>query len=140
MPVPSTTRSPIRFTSRPTPSAETSRISAKALTTPAAAVRDTPKLRANTGMAGATMPKPAATKNATADSTATSIGSPRSGPRPISRTLAGSPGSAGSVGLPALMDIRPDPPVVQLGDLSQHAGRQRREFGGRGIGPGLGDS
>ncbi len=96
MPVPSTTRSPSRFTSRPQPSAETSRISAKALITAPAAVRETPKLRAKTGIAGATMPKPAATKNATADSTATSTGSPRSGPRPISVRDGCSSGSTGS--------------------------------------------
>src|ERR1700760_689903 len=76
MPVPSTTRAPIALTSRPTPSADASRIRANALTTAAAAVRETPKLRAKIGMAGATIPNPPATKNATTDSTPTSGGRP----------------------------------------------------------------
>src|SRR4051794_27270044 len=134
MPMPSTSRSPIRLTSRPTPRAELSRISANALTTAPAAVRDTPKLRANSGIAGATMPKPAATKNATADSTATSIGRPRSGPVEIS---LGCEGCSGSTRLPALVDIRGDPAVVQLGDGLVQLVAQRRQLGGRRVRPGL---
>src|SRR4051794_26062190 len=133
MPTPSRIRSPIRLTSRPTPSAELSRISANALTTAPAAARDTPKLRANSGIAGATMPKPAATKKATAASTATSRGRPRNGPLAISLACW----RIG--GLPALVDIGPDPPVVQLGDGLAGSGAERRQLGGGRVRPGLFD-
>jgi hypothetical protein len=49
-------RSPTRATSRPEIGANSSRNTGKALTTAAAAVTPTPKLRANTGSAGATIP------------------------------------------------------------------------------------
>ena len=85
MPVPSITRPPKRLTSLPTPSAAAMRVNAKALITALEANASTPKLCANSGIVGATMPKPAATKNATLASTATSRGRPSSGPRRMSR-------------------------------------------------------
>src|SRR5450432_3351608 len=74
MPVASTTRSPMASTRRPTPSAEASRMNAKADSTAPTSARPTPKWCANSGMTGATMPNPTATLNATAVSTATSFG------------------------------------------------------------------
>src|SRR5512135_2659718 len=79
MPRASTRRSPNRSTSRPLPSADTNRIAAKIEMTVPAEVRPTPKCRANSGIAGATTPKPTATANATAASTPTSRGRSRSG-------------------------------------------------------------
>ena len=76
MPVARTTRSPSRLTRLPPAKAETKRMRAKTLMTDDAAKLETPKVLAKTGMAGARMPKPSATKNATAVSTATSRGSP----------------------------------------------------------------
>ncbi len=81
MPAAITECSPNRSTSRPAGSAPTTRISANALITPAAAAVLTPNCLANSGMAGATIPYPSATVNETAVSTATSRGSPRNGPR-----------------------------------------------------------
>ena len=52
-------------------------MSAKAETTAPAAAGPTPNCRANSGMAGATMPKPRATQNATSARTKVSRGSPR---------------------------------------------------------------
>jgi hypothetical protein len=54
---------------------------ANALMTAADAVRSTPKCRAKTGIAGATMPKPTAMLKATAARTETSRGRPAKGPR-----------------------------------------------------------
>ena len=81
MPVARMTRSPSRLTRLPPAKAETKRISAKTLITDDAARLETPNVFANTGIAGARMPKPSATKNATAVSTATSRGSPYIGRR-----------------------------------------------------------
>jgi hypothetical protein len=75
MPVPSTKRSPSASISRPAGNAKAIRRKANALTTPAAAAVPTWKLRANNGSAGATMPNPSATKNATTARTRTSRGS-----------------------------------------------------------------
>ena len=58
-------------------------MNANAEITAAAAVRVTPNSRANTGIAGARIPKPIATANATALSTTTSRGRPRAGFRNI---------------------------------------------------------
>ncbi len=76
MPIPeaSTTRSPRRLTNRPATGAEAKRTSAKTEMTAPAARLLTPKALANNGIAGATMPNPSATENATAVSTATSGG------------------------------------------------------------------
>ena len=57
-PAASTTRSPNRSTSVPPLNADTNRKKANALTASPTAVVPTPKARANSGMAGATMPKP----------------------------------------------------------------------------------
>src|SRR6266536_5155208 len=81
MPVASITRSPNAFTSRPANGAVTSRAAANALITAIASVVLTPKWRANSGIAGATTPKPTATMNATAASAPTSAGSSLNGPR-----------------------------------------------------------
>lgn len=75
------TRSPYRSTNRPPPRADTKRISAKAEMTAPAAVLPTPNERANSGIAGATTPKPTATETATAARTVTSRGSPVNGLR-----------------------------------------------------------
>jgi hypothetical protein len=79
IPVAMTTGSPNRSTSRPAGNAPSTRISAKALITLAAAATLTPNCRANAGIAGATIPYPSATVNETEDSTAASRGSPRNG-------------------------------------------------------------
>src|SRR3954468_13295271 len=81
MPVASTRRSPTESMSRPVGNAKTIRRNANALMTEAAAALPTPKSRANTGSAGATMPKPSATKNATTTSTPTSRGRSARGER-----------------------------------------------------------
>ena len=81
MPAAITTCSPNRSTSRPAGSAPTTRISANALITLAAAAVLTPNCRANAGIAGATIPYPSATVNEIAVRTPTSRGSPRNGPR-----------------------------------------------------------
>jgi hypothetical protein len=74
-PVDRTVRSPNRSTSEPPPKAETKRKNAKALTASPTAVVPTPKDRANSGIAGATMPKPSATTKATTARIPTSRGS-----------------------------------------------------------------
>ena len=66
MPAAITPGSPKRSTRRPAGSAPTTLISANTLITLAAAVTLTPNLRAKAGMAGATIPNPSATVNATA--------------------------------------------------------------------------
>ena len=68
-------RSPNRSTSRPPANAETNRMRAKTLMTEDAAKFETPNDWANTGIAGATMPKPRATHAATTARTRTSRGS-----------------------------------------------------------------
>ena len=112
--MPRTTRAPKAFTIRPTPSADTNRINANALITADEANRSTPKLRANSGIAGATIPNPAATKNATAASTATSRGSPASGPRRMTRRGSGA-GPSASIGTDAAADT---PSACQTGLVS----------------------
>ena len=74
IPVDITSRSPIRFTKRPATGAEAKRTSAKTEITPPAEKLLTPNSLANSGIAGATIPKPRATENATAVRTATSGG------------------------------------------------------------------
>src|SRR3954464_14466338 len=81
MPVASTRRSPTESMSRPVGNAKTIRRNANALMTEAAAALPTPKSRANTGSAGATIPKPSATKNATTTRTPTSRGRSARGER-----------------------------------------------------------
>src|SRR3954463_12026269 len=81
MPVASTRRSPTESMSRPVGKAKTIRRNANALMTEAAAALPTPKSRANTGSAGATIPKPSATKNATTTRTPTSRGRSARGER-----------------------------------------------------------
>src|SRR5690242_20311932 len=81
MPVASTIRSPNRSTMRPATGANTSRMTANAATTENAAVLSTPNCLANRLIAGATIPNPRATENATAVRTATSGGRSRSGLR-----------------------------------------------------------
>jgi hypothetical protein len=76
-PTQSTVRSPILLTSQPLGAALRNRINAKTLITELAAKFDTSKVCANTGIIGATIPKPSATQNATAVSTATSRGRSR---------------------------------------------------------------
>ena len=73
--------SPNRSIRRPAGSAPATRISANALTTLAAVAVLTPNWRANSGMAGATIPYPSATVNETAVRTSTSRGRSRNGPR-----------------------------------------------------------
>jgi hypothetical protein len=73
-PAVSTDRSPNRSTSEPPLNAETNRKKANALTARPTAVVPTPKERANSGIAGATMPKPSATTKATTERTPTSRG------------------------------------------------------------------
>jgi hypothetical protein len=59
------------------------RTRAKTEMTELAAIVDTPKVRAKTGIAGARIPKPSATQKATAVTTPTSSGRPfRKGVRP----------------------------------------------------------
>src|SRR5674536_111776 len=67
-----------------------------------AAVRPTPNCRANSGIAGATTPKPTATEKATAASTPTSRGSPRVGLVGTSRSC---------------QPVEPNPPPVSLSVL-----------------------
>src|SRR5476649_2292476 len=74
IPVARTTRSPRRLTSRPATGADTKRTNANTEMTAPAAKLLTPKFLANSGIAGATIPKPRATENATAVRTATSGG------------------------------------------------------------------
>lgn len=69
-------RSPNRLTAQPAAGLLTSRMAAKTLITALAAKAETPKVRANSGMAGITMPKPSATQNAMAARTLTSRGNP----------------------------------------------------------------
>src|SRR5664279_4680410 len=68
-----------------------------------AAVRPTPNCRANSGIAGATTPKPTATEKATAASTPTSRGSPRVGLGGTSRSC---------------QPVEPNPPPVSSVSLS----------------------
>src|SRR5450759_3424402 len=71
-----------------------------------AAVRPTPNCRANSGIAGATTPKPTATEKATAASTPTSRGSPRVGLVGTSRScqrVEPNPPPLSSVSLPVLV-------------------------------------
>jgi hypothetical protein len=82
-PAVSTHRSPNRSTSEPPLKAETNRKNAKALTASPTAVVPTPKARANSGMAGATIPKPSATTKAMTARTLTSRGK---SPRPKNST------------------------------------------------------
>jgi hypothetical protein len=70
--------SPKRFTHKPARGAEANLIKANTETTELAASALTPKDLAKTGIAGATIPNPIATKKAIKESTATSFGSPRS--------------------------------------------------------------
>ena len=81
MPAAMTARSPNRSASRPAGRAPITRMSANALTTLAAAAVLTPNPRANSGIAGATIPYPRATVNETAVRIGTSRGKPRNGPR-----------------------------------------------------------
>src|SRR4051794_26719365 len=81
MPVARTSRSPTRSISRPAGKAKAMRRKANALITEAAAAVPTPKSRAKTGRAGATMPKPSATKKATTTRTPTSRGRSARGDR-----------------------------------------------------------
>ena len=81
IPVASTHRSPRRLTSRPASGAEANRTSANTETTAPAAKLLTPNSRANSGIEGATTPKPRATEKATAVRTATSGGSEAKGLR-----------------------------------------------------------
>src|SRR5665811_1262284 len=74
IPVASTRRSPKRLTNLPAPGADAKRTSANTEMTAPAAKLLTPKSLANSGMAGARIPKPRATENATAVRTATSGG------------------------------------------------------------------
>ena len=74
IPVASTTRSPRRLTNRPATGAEAKRTSANTEMTAPAAKLLTPKSLANSGIAGARIPKPRATEKATAVRTATSGG------------------------------------------------------------------
>src|SRR3712207_5320445 len=87
-PADSTVRSPNRSTSEPPPKAETKRKNAKALTASPTAVVPTPKDRAYSGMAGATMPKPRATTKATTARMPTSRGSSVRPRHSTSRMLA----------------------------------------------------
>jgi hypothetical protein len=73
-PIHKTLLSPNLLTNQPLGVALTNRIKAKMLITELAANADTSKDLANTGIIGATMPKPRATQNATAVITATSLG------------------------------------------------------------------
>ena len=73
-PIHNTLRSPNLFTNQPLGAALIKRINAKTLITELAANAETSKVCAKTGMIGATIPKPRATQNATAVSTATSPG------------------------------------------------------------------
>ena len=90
-PVPSTSRSPNLSTKVPAIGAVTNLASANTEITALASNAETPKVLAKTGKAGSKIPKPRATQNATADSTATSRGSPlSSGVRrtaPVNRLL-----------------------------------------------------
>src|SRR6478609_11714404 len=79
IPVASTHRSPRRSTIRPATGAEANRTSANTDTTAPAAKLLTPNSLANSGIAGATTPKPRATEKATAVRTATSGGSEAKG-------------------------------------------------------------
>jgi len=83
MPIPlaSTSRSPRRSTNRPATGAEAKRTSANTEMTAPAAKLLTPKSLANRGIAGASIPNPSATENATAVSTATSGGNDPNGLR-----------------------------------------------------------
>ena len=82
-PVDSTERSLKRLIIAPAAGELMNRTSANTLMTELAARAETPKVRANTGMAGARMPKPRATQKATAVTTPTSSGRPfRKGVRP----------------------------------------------------------
>jgi len=74
MPAVITLASPKRSTRRPAGSAPTTLISANTLITLAAAATLTPNLQAKRGMAGATIPNPSATVNATEARIATSGG------------------------------------------------------------------
>lgn len=69
--------SPKRLTHNPAIGAEANLMKAKTETTELAAKALTPNDLANTGIAGATIPKPIATKKAIKEMTATSLGSPR---------------------------------------------------------------
>ena len=89
IPVNMMARSPNRFTSRPAGSAPASRTSANTLITLAAAAVLTPNWRANCGMAGAAIPYPSATVNATAVRPATSGGSPRKPSRACRAAISG---------------------------------------------------
>jgi hypothetical protein len=91
-PAVSTTRSPNRSTNDPPLKAETNRKKAKALTASPTAVFPTPNVLANSGMAGATMPKPRATTKAMTASTPTSRGS-SPGPRRRTRSDTRTPGA-----------------------------------------------
>ena len=86
MPAAITPGSPKRSTRRPAGSAPTTLISANTLITLAAAATLTPNWRAKAGMAGATIPNPSATVNATAVRIATSGGRSWNGPRRAPRT------------------------------------------------------
>src|SRR5690606_14824543 len=71
-----TLRSPRRFTIHPAAGLLINRMKAKTLITALAAKAETPKVRAKSGIAGITIPKPSATQKAIAASTVTSRGSP----------------------------------------------------------------
>lgn len=78
-PKPRTARSPNRSTNLPEINPDEKRIIAKLEITRPIAVLLTPKEAANKGIAGMIRPKPTATKKATADRTATSLGSSLNG-------------------------------------------------------------
>jgi hypothetical protein len=77
-PIVRTILSPKRFTQSPAIGADANLMKANTETTELAASALTPKDLAKTGIAGATIPNPIATKKAINERTATSLGSPRS--------------------------------------------------------------
>lgn len=86
IPIERMARSPRRSVRYPANGEVTKRTSAKTEMTALASKVLTPNERANTGIAGARIPKPSATQNAMADRTATSAGKPaNNGVRRIAR-------------------------------------------------------
>ena len=130
MPVASTIRSPRRSTSRPPPSAETSRIRAKTEMTAPAWMLSTPKSLANTGMAGATMPNPRATAEGDGGEDRTSGGSCRHGfpERPPSAGRVAETASSGAA-------LQQPHPLAALQPLERsHVGCQAERRAGRACG------
>src|SRR5450631_736806 len=132
IPVAMTMRSPTRLTRRPANGAVSRRISANADTTALASALLTPKCLANSGIAGATMPKPRATEKATAERTATSGGRLRSGRRRQRGGGRGSVTAAASVISPPMLPL---PALIMelLGDLIKENPQQLHDQRGKGV-------